>query len=410
VTLDKLERGPIVEYATLLGAVRWPQRALLKSEITGPVTAAPLREGDRFKAGDMLVTVDVRDYEIRVAQAQADLLRAEKQLAHAKLGTREEVIARIAAEAPEIEARLALARSELARTEVLFKEEVRTQSDLDMARATYAQTQAQLVAHRARLEEAKAPPRVEDIAVAEANVAAAEVAVRAAQRDVDKARIVAPYDGVVIAKSVELGGYVRAGDTLLEIVATDHLEVIVEAPETLMGAMARGVEFRATADALPAVPLTCTIVAVIPEADPQTRNFRLRATVVGGEGLLMAGMFIRATVPVAANDDALLAPLDAVTLQGTRQVVWVARPSEDPQNPGLQAFPVPVTLGLTSGDRVEISGDGLAAGDVVITTGGELLQPGGAVMEPPTGGPPGGPPGAAPPAEDDGEESPEAGD
>ena len=175
-----LEDVPLT--VTSQGTVRPRTESQLVPEIAGRVTwvAPSFAEGGFFEAGDALVRIDPFDYEQMLISARSQLAQA----------------------------RLRLAQEE--------------------AEAEVAQREWETLGRGDPRELALRKPQLED---ARASVAAAEASVERATRDLERAEIVAPYAGRVRSKEVDIGQYVRVGDTVATIYAVDVAEVRLPLPD-----------------------------------------------------------------------------------------------------------------------------------------------------------------------------------
>jgi membrane fusion protein (multidrug efflux system) len=112
------------------------------------------------------------------------------------------------------------------------------------------------------------------------------------------------------------------------------------------------------------------IYAIEPAVDPATRTVPMRATTPNGDGRLLPGAFADVMIAVREVPDALTVPSIAVIPELGGKKLWVL------ENGAAQ--PRQIETGIRTGDRVEVT-HGIAAGDVVITSGIQILRPGLAV-------------------------------
>jgi RND family efflux transporter MFP subunit len=175
-----LRNAPLT--VTSQGTVQPRTESQLVPEIAGRVTwvAPSFAEGGFFEADDVLVKIDPFDYEQALVSARSQLAQA----------------------------RLRLAEEE--------------------AEAEIAQREWNTLGRGDPRELALRKPQLED---ARASVAAAEAGVERATRDLQRAEIVAPYAGRVRTKNVDIGQYVRVGDTLATVYAVDVAEIRLPLPD-----------------------------------------------------------------------------------------------------------------------------------------------------------------------------------
>ncbi len=276
----------------------------IASRVDGTIQAVHVDDNQAVKAGDLLVELDPRDYQVASDQAKALFNQAAAQLIGAGPNlpmTRISNASDLASDSAQIaaaEAALAAARQDLAGSIAKLKEsqvvEARAQADLkryqtlmdksEVSRADYdqykatvdaqiqtvaanqaavagaektvEQRQAQLEQEQSKLEEERtsAPLRLAireaEIKVQHANAEAARAAYEKATLNVQYSHILAPVSGVVTERSAELGARVSQGQQLLMIVQTDDLWVTANFKETQLARMHPGERAEIYVDAL----------------------------------------------------------------------------------------------------------------------------------------------------------------
>ncbi len=176
-----------------------------------------------------------------------------------------------------------------------------------------------------------------------------------------------PIDGAVIEKPIVAGDAVQAGMRALRIV--DHRELWVDARifEQDLTSVRVGQPVRVTLASRPGEAIEGRISFLHPMVDPATRTVTARLTVPNPSLTLRPGMFATVEIESELAPSALLVPRAAVIDSGTENVVFLA-------HPGGRFEPRRVTLGSGgNGGVVEVL-DGLAPGDLVVTSGQFLLD------------------------------------
>jgi len=204
------------------------------------------------------------------------------------------------------------------------------------------------------------------------------------QAELDRARelrerhsVSAPFAGMVVDKRVEVGQWVQRDDAVVELVAIDTLRVRAPLPQRYFSRVPVGSKARVLFDALPEHEFEGTVFARVALGNEASRSFPLLIDIPNPEHLLAPGMSAR--ILVELDDGAsqgLTVPRDAVVAKSDgRRQVW--RVSEEDGN--LKAFPVTIETGGPKGDRLEVVGGELQAGDRIVLLGNENLRPGQAV-------------------------------
>ncbi|MEJ2309320.1 MAG: biotin/lipoyl-binding protein [Gammaproteobacteria bacterium] len=225
---------------TLYGKVESPEVFKAAAPGQGRVAAVLASEGSRVKAGDPLVILDEKDFMPAVTQARADVAELEAQIESEKLRYASDKQA--LAEQQEL---LELARAELVRAENLEQRKLGSESALDQARQSVAQQQLSLTARELNVADHGAR-----LARLEASLERARARLAVAERDYERSRITAPFDGIVSMLAVTVGNQVRDNDVVLEMYSLDRLEVRATVPviyqQELISAAAEGNRYPAT--------------------------------------------------------------------------------------------------------------------------------------------------------------------
>ncbi|RPI56374.1 MAG: biotin/lipoyl-binding protein, partial [Acidobacteria bacterium] len=229
-------RGPLVEVAAVTrsdieqhlvasGRVRVVTRVQLTAQAAGRVTEVAVREGQRVRPGDLLARIDDREARAAVAESRAAVAQARGRLEQLR-----EVSAVVADEqVREAEANYARAESEFARVQALVKTGGVT--DRDVEEAWRALEVARAARSAARAQQQAAAPQGADARVAVSALRESEARLTAAQVRLAQTRVVASQDGVILARHVDPGDIVRAGDTLLELAGDGETEIVIEPDE-----------------------------------------------------------------------------------------------------------------------------------------------------------------------------------
>jgi RND family efflux transporter MFP subunit len=191
----------------------------------------------------------------------------------------------------------------------------------------------------------------------------AEAALAQIHLQIERARLLAPFDGVVVERFAADGEMLAAGAPVLRLVDTADLEVRARAPVALASSLRAGskVELRVGDVSHP-----LSLGTVVPVGDEVSRQLELRLPLHGLS--LPVGTALELGLPTAAAREVLAVPRDAVVLR--REGNHVLRVDAD-----SQAERVAVEVGERHGDFVEVRG-ALAAGDRIIVRGAERLREG----------------------------------
>lgn len=306
-------------------------------DTSGLVETVLVREGDRVQKGDVLAQLNTTRL-----MAQRQRLLAEQALARATY--------------KETEAKLELAKITAERQKSLLRSDNVSRQAYDEARFEEQAVRATLDANQAAIKQA-------------------EAAIAAVDADISLAQIVAPYDGIVVARMVDEGVALGSATPVLRLIEDSVMEVRVGVPPTIaadlkteqtydieiFGQTYRG-RLRAVLDALDLATRTVPVIFVI---EGRQDNVPLRS---GELAILEVSTFI--------EDDGYWLPLGA--LVGGRRGLWDALAlmrTEDGETPLYRTVRRGVEVLQTETDRVYVRG-AIADGDLIVTDGIHRIVPG----------------------------------
>lgn len=243
-------------------------------------------------------------------------------------------------------------------TAILQAELAKSRSDLTLARANHERmvtlSREGMAARQARDE-------------ALAALQSAEAGVALAEARLEKATIRAPLSGVVGLRSVSVGAYVTAGQSIVELADIDPIKLDFRVPELALAELRTGQAIRVSVDARPGKVFEGTIYAIDPVVETAGRAIRLRARIPNPHGELAPGLFARVDIVVARRENAIVVPEAAVFSRGQKRFVYRVVDG--------RAVLTEVQLGQRRPGQVEIR-SGLARADTVVRAGQQQLRDG----------------------------------
>jgi HlyD family secretion protein len=239
----------------------------LGPKVPGRVTEVFVREGDRVKAGALLVRLDLGETSIAVEREQAGVRSAQARAQDLEAGSRASEIDVVQAEVADRRAAVSLAQKEAERQRFLLDRKVGTQRDYDRARTELERTRAALKMSQERLELAQAGTRRNQTAAAEAEAQRAQAVLKQSIAVARENEVRAPADGVIVHRLAEPGQLVGAGQPAVTMAFANRLYVRTFIPETKLGRVRMGSAARVTVDAFPGREFAARISEISPEAE-----------------------------------------------------------------------------------------------------------------------------------------------
>ncbi|MGE0354452.1 MAG: efflux RND transporter periplasmic adaptor subunit [Gemmatimonadales bacterium] len=260
-----VRRGDLILSVVTTGMVRSDATAPLKAETQGTIAEVLVRPGDRVRKGQVLARLDPRPFDLAVAQAQADVERAEVQ----------------------------------------YRNITVPDSTMDPDGMT---------------------PERRQSALASSGLSGARVGLQKAKLDRERAEIVAPFDGVVDRVDVAAGTRVSAGQDIATVVDLSNLQIEAQVLEHDLPLIRVGGQAVITTAAAPDRPVIGRVAAVLPIIDTVTRAGRvlIRAN-VAGTGVLRPGMYADVRLEANRLRDRIIVPARAIIERDGRPLVFVVR-------------------------------------------------------------------------------------
>ena len=245
------------------------------------------------------------------------------------------------------EAEVELARTDLERTRDLAAKKVVSSSELDAAESKFRRLTAVVDQMRSNIR---------------------------------KKAIVAPFDGQLGIRQVNIGQMINSGQPVVALQSLDPVFADFALPQQYFSKLSQGLEIRVTTDAMPGRVFTGKLTAVNSMVDAVTRNVMVQATLENPDHVLRPGMFAKVEVVLPEKQRALVIPGSAISYAPFGDSVFVIEKTKDPKT-GKELLTIRaqfVRVGEARGDLVSIT-NGLKAGETVVGTGVFKLRNGMAV-------------------------------
>src|SRR4051794_9136042 len=196
-----------------------------------------------------------------------------------------------------------------------------------------------------------------------------------------KKAVLAPFDGQLGIRQVNVGQMITAGQQVVSLQALDPLYVDFALPQQDLPQLSPGLEVRIHTDVVPGREFPGKLTALNSSVDPVTRNVTLQATIVNKDRALRPGMFAKIDVLLLDKQQTLIVPGTAVSYAPYGDSVFVIEKKKDEKTGKetqvlRQQF---VRVGEARGDFVSIT-KGLEDGQVIVSTGVFKLRNGMSVV------------------------------
>ena len=258
---------------------------------------------------------------------------------------------------------------------------------LDVSQEEALLRSAQAEAELARTDLERARDLVSKKVISKAEIDAAESKFNRLNAIVDQMRsniakktIVAPFDGELGIRQVNVGQMINAGQQVIALTSLDRVYVDFALPEQNVSKLTKDLETSVRADALPGREFKGKLTAINSMVDPITRNVPLQATLENPDHAVRPGMFAKVDVMLPETKKTIVIPGSAVSYAPYGDSVFVIEKQKDPKS-GRESLVLRqqfVRIGEVRGDFVAVK-QGLKPGQEVVGTGVFKLRNGMAV-------------------------------
>ncbi|MBF0327969.1 MAG: efflux RND transporter periplasmic adaptor subunit [Nitrospirae bacterium] len=315
------------------GYVVAQRKAAVASKTTGRLVWLGVEEGNRVKKGQILARLENEDVLASREQARANLSVAQANLEQAKAELHDAIV-------------------HLEREKNLLKEGFTTKSSYDTAEARYKKARAAADS-------------------AEASINANKAAIQSTEVSLEYANIRAPFDGVVLTKSADIGDIVtpigaaaNAKAAVVTIADMNSLYVEVDVSESNISKVKAGQPCEIQLDALPDTRLSGIVHMVVPTADRSKASVLVKVKFLKSDGRILPEMSAKVAFLERQASPEEQKPRIAVsnkTVVSKNGISFVYKVSDN------RAWETPVKTGTQLGDMVEIL-EGLQIGDKVVAS------------------------------------------
>lgn len=313
------------------------------SEVQGRVAEIRYDFGQSVKKGDVVVQIDKTDYQIQVDRTRAALAQA---LARVGLDPSQEDAT------PKDTPAVRSARAQYEDAQHKYQNAKKLVETGDIPTERFVEIEKLVNSRRGSLDGALDQMRT-DLA----NVMVIRAEKRLAEKRLADTTIRAPFDGMVSAKAVSAGQFVKDNTVLLTIVKSWPLRLRLDVPEVATAHVFTGLVLTFTTEALPGKEFQATVTNVNPSLDARARALTAEARIVSGPPGLRPGMFVQVKLVIAKGAPIVTVPNEALyNVAGLYKVFTVA---------GGKVREHRIDPGQTGEGWVEIPGGLIAAGSQV---------------------------------------------
>ncbi len=329
VQVETVRQQDIQITQTFYGSVIPYAEAKVQGKHGGTITFLKGKEGDRVKAGEVLVKFDTSDAQLQLQQAIAGKNSALQNVKQAQ-------------------SNFETLQTTVNRYQELFKDGLIPRQNLDEMLNQLHVAQAGLGSAREQVKNSDAQ-------------------IQLLQNTLNNMKITAPISGVIDENHFNLYEIAKPGEVIYHIVDIDRVYIEVDIPEAFISQIREQMQVQAAYDSLMGEQFHGSVERISPTGDPQLRNFSAKVLVNNPEHRIKPGMFSRVTVCLDEIPAALVFSKKALLKDEEGYYVF--------KIVGNLAKKIPVEITHRNGNTVAVLSNNLKPEDRVVVEGARLLNP-----------------------------------
>ena len=343
VKVAKAQRGDLIIKLKSPGEAVTDMKINMKSEVAGVIKSLNVEESKHVKKGELLVELDDEKYRLDLEQEEATRLKVLSEL----------LVEKRFAETGETRSgpdreKIQKAKDDYEEARRRFRSGLTSRAEFEKANTEY------------ELSLIESGEKKEEIRAAAKGLTQAEIRVKAAQMNLEKTKIKAPFSGIIHDIKVSPQEHVTSGRELFTLVNIDRIRVHAKVLESEIGKMKVGREVDLKFSAYPGKIFKGEVKAISPVINPQDKTCNVIIDVANPEKEIKPGMHVEVEIAAEIHKDKLLIPQDAVLVRSGRKLAFVVEE-------GLAKWRY-IDVGLENEDYAEVL-DGVKEGESVIIEG-----------------------------------------
>jgi HlyD family secretion protein len=307
VTIDKVIKRDITSQVTASGTVAPKTEVTISSEVAGEIVEMPVNDGDRVKKGDLLVRIDTETLELRVAQQEAAIASAK--------ATAEKL------------------HSQVDRTDKLLEDQQRLFENKYVSEDTLREARMNAEVNRSAYK------------AAQADIANQQTQLDQAKKNLSKAIIYSPMDGIISSRAVEIGDRVvgtgdYAGTEIMKVADFGVMNVEIDVNEADVVQVKNGDKATISIDAISDTSFPGTVVEIASSATTSTDEtaavtFKIKVHIDENDERIRPGMTATADIDTGHVAGVLSVPLQSVTVRDKQTVAKALGKKDIPEAPAI---------------------------------------------------------------------------
>jgi multidrug efflux pump subunit AcrA (membrane-fusion protein) len=313
----------------------------------------------------VIAQIDRTEFLQKVKEIEAKVAQAKANLSELEAGSRPEELRQAEEAVRQAQSRFDNAKLHWERIEALFKRQVISKKEADLAEMDYIVAEAQLAASQQNLKLVREGARQEVREQSRGKLREMEALLAQEQIRLQNTLIVAPFQGEIVRKYVDAGALVSSSTPIVNLVHTMTLKIVANVLERDIPLVKPGMKAKIRTEAYPDRMFEGKVARINTALELATRTLQAEIEIPNASRLLKPGMFARIEVVLLEKPEVLVIPSNAVMVDQGERFVYLVQ--------GNKAARKLIVTGIEQDRFVEVK-EGLKEGDQVVTRGQEAIR------------------------------------
>jgi HlyD family secretion protein len=367
VTVAAAQRSTIVISLEYPARIRPHQEIVVSAKAAGRVATVTADVGQRVSRGDVLFTLESKDYDAQVRQARATLDSARANLTRTSDSSLSGQVLQAQSAVKQARVQYDDVTDLYNRTQKLYADGTASKQQLDSVKAKQDSAAIALDTAKQNLALIQDKGGPQSTGVASSQVDQAQATLDLAESQLSNAIITSPITGLVSTRNVDAGELVSSAVPAFIVIDVSSLDAEVSVEEDMVAKIHKGQQVPLVVDASGEQTLSGRVETISPAADPRTQGYTVKIIVEAPPQSVRPGMLGRVHFPVDSRENALVVPNSAVVTETGVDYVYAVVDGVLKKTP--------VQAGISDDAVTEITA-GLQDGASVVTEGQSFLNDG----------------------------------
>jgi len=365
VQISPVIRKQMTYSLTVTGDIAPMMQVDLFPRVSGYLERIDVNLGDSVRQSQVIAQIDRTEFLQKVKEVEAKVAQAKANLSELEAGSRPEELRQAEEALRQAQSRFDNAKLHRERVEALFKRQVISKKEADIAEMDYTVAEAQLAASQQNLKLVREGARQEVREGSRAKLKEMEALLAQEQIRLQNTLIIAPFQGEIIRKYIDAGALASPSTPIVNLVHTMTLKIVANVLEKDIPLLKPAMKAKIQTEAYPGKVFEGKVARINTGLDLNTRTLQAEIEIPNSSRLLKPGMFARIEVVLLEKPEVLAIPSNAVMENQGEKFVYLLE--------GNKAARRPIVTGIEQDRFMEVR-EGLKEGDQVIVRGQEGIR------------------------------------